>query len=164
MKRIGLISDTHSYFEEKLPKFLSECDEIWHAGDIGSLELCDKLNKIKPLKAVYGNIDNTSIRKEYPEYHFFTCENVGVLLIHIAGSMPKYNTQVLELIQKHKPKLLICGHSHIAKVAFDKANNVLYMNPGAAGNHGFHQIKTMLRFTLENGDIKDLELIELGKR
>lgn len=164
MKRIALISDTHSFFDEKLPNYFAECDEIWHAGDIGSIELCDTLSNIKPLKAVYGNIDNNKIRSQFPEHLFFESEGVKTLIIHIAGSPPTYNPRVKELLRKYTPKVLICGHSHILKVMFDTKNNILYMNPGAAGNHGFHSVKTLLRFTLENSEIKNLEAIELGKR
>lgn len=162
--KIGLISDTHSFLDEKVFHYFKEVDEIWHAGDIGNIEVLQKLENYKPTLAVWGNIDGGAVRIRTEETMFFEREGVKTAMIHIAGSMPKYNQQTRELIKQYKPKLLVCGHSHILKVAFDKTNNLLYMNPGAVGKHGFHKIKTLLRFDLEKGEIKNLEAIELGKR
>lgn len=162
--RIGLISDTHGYLDSKVAKYFEHVDEIWHAGDIGTLDVLEKLVEIKPVKAVYGNIDGQEIRNVCPEYLHFIMEGVSVLMIHIANSVSRYNPQVTRLLKNYHPKLLICGHSHILKVAPDKANNLIYVNPGAAGKYGFHKMKTLLRFTLENGEIKDLEVVELGTR
>lgn len=164
MKRIGLISDTHGYLEESVFKYFATCDEIWHAGDIGSLELTDKLKDFKPLKAVYGNIDDHKARVEFPKNYIENVEGCQILMTHIAGSMGKYNPEVRGLINLHKPSILICGHSHILKIAFDKQFNLLYINPGAAGNHGFHKVKTLLRFAIHEGKPKDMEVIELGRR
>lgn len=164
MKKILLISDTHSYLEPSLIKHIHDADEIWHAGDIGALEVCDAIEKIKPLKAVFGNIDDAGIRTKYPEDLAFECEQVKVLITHIAGTPGKYPSRVKQLLDTHRPKLFICGHSHILKVQYDKANEMLYMNPGACGTHGFHQVKTAIRFEIEGPEIKNLAIIELGKR
>ncbi|MFT4544183.1 MAG: putative phosphoesterase [Bacteroidia bacterium] len=164
MKRIALLSDTHSYLDPKIKKYLLPCDEIWHAGDIGTLAVTDTLASWKPLRAVYGNIDGSEIRVVHPENQIFTLEGVKVLITHIGGYPDRYNPRVRSLIRTEKPKLYICGHSHILKVMHDKKYNCLHMNPGAAGNYGFHKVKTLLRFTLDAGNIKDLEVIELGSR
>lgn len=164
MKRIGLLSDTHGYLDQEIQKHLEKCDEIWHAGDIGSIEVTDTLESWKPTRAVYGNIDNDKIRVVHPENQLFSLEGVRVLMTHIGGYPGRYTPRVRELIEKERPKLYVCGHSHILKVMYDKKFDCLHMNPGAAGIHGFHQVKTLLRFTLDNGNIKDLEVIELGKR
>jgi putative phosphoesterase len=164
LKRICLISDTHSFLEPKVLKYATDCDEIWHAGDIGTLELADKLAAIKPLRAVFGNIDGAEIRRCFPLNLIFELEGVKVVITHIAGYPGKFSTRVLDLIKENQPDLFICGHSHILKVMPDKNNKLLFMNPGACGNHGFHQVKTILRFTVENGKILNLEAIELGKR
>lgn len=143
----------------------AECDEIWHAGDIGSHELADKLEKLKPLRAVYGNIDDKKMQLRFPEDLRFTCDGVDILITHIAGSPPKYNARVKKLLLASTPDVLICGHSHILKVMRDPAfNNMLFINPGAAGIHGFHNVKTLIRFSIIERSIKDLEVIELGKR
>lgn len=162
--KIGLISDTHSYLDEKVFQCFAEVDEIWHAGDIGTLSLLEKLEAFKPTVAVYGNIDDSNIQPAAPENQFFEREGVKVLMTHIAGKPPRYNARVKKLIQQHQPHLLVCGHSHILKVQPDRENNLLFMNPGAAGIHGFHQMKTVLRFELKNGKPKNLEVVELGKR
>ena len=162
MKRIALISDTHNFLDPKIFKYLDECDEIWHAGDIGTYEVADNLEKIKPLRAVYGNIDGQDIRKEFPKYLNFKCEELDVLMTHIGGYPGKYAPDVRAMLYSTPPKLFICGHSHILKVMFDKKFNLLHMNPGACGNHGFHKIKTLLRFTVDKDLVKDLEVIELG--
>ncbi|HAP68233.1 MAG TPA: YfcE family phosphodiesterase [Flavobacteriales bacterium] len=164
MKRIALLSDTHGYLDAKLKKYTESCHEIWHAGDIGTLAVTDTLESWKPLRAVYGNIDGDKLRVVYPENQLFELDGVKVLMTHIGGYPGRYNARVRALIEKEKPKLYICGHSHILKVMFDKKHNCLHMNPGACGNHGFHQMKTLLRFTLDAGNIKDLEVIELGNR
>ncbi len=164
MKRIGLLSDTHSYLDPAIFKHFKECDEIWHAGDIGEIDVLDKLNKFKPTRAVYGNIDAAIIRKEYPLHQRFMCEGVDVWITHIGGYPKRYSPPIKEAIKKNPPKLFISGHSHILKVMYDKDLGLLHMNPGAAGKHGFHQVKTLLRFTIDGKDIKDLEVIELGKR
>ncbi len=162
MKRIALISDTHNHLDPKIFKYLDECDEIWHAGDIGTSKVSDELEKIKPLRAVYGNIDGQDIRKEFPKYLNFKCEELHVLITHIGGYPGKYAPDVRAMLHATPPKLFICGHSHILKVMFDKKFNLLHMNPGACGNHGFHKIKTLLRFTVDKDLVKDLEVIELG--
>jgi len=164
MKRIGLLSDTHSYLDPAVFKHFQECDEIWHAGDIGEIEVLDELNKFKPTRAVYGNIDAAIIRKECPLHQRFMCEGVDVWITHIGGYPKRYSPPIKDAIKKNPPKLFISGHSHILKVMYDKDLGLLHMNPGAAGKHGFHQVKTLLRFTIDGKDIKDLEVIELGKR
>jgi putative phosphoesterase len=164
MKRIGLLSDTHGFIDPNLRKYLDSCDEIWHAGDIGNLSVTDTLASWKPVRAVYGNIDGDKLRVVHPENQIFELEGVKVLITHIGGYPGRYTARVRDLIIQEKPKLYICGHSHILKVMFDKKHQVLHMNPGAAGIHGFHKVKTFLRFTLDKGEIKDLEVIELGNR
>lgn len=164
MTKILLLSDTHSHLDKTILKYAAMADEIWHAGDIGSLEVSDSLSSIKPLRAVFGNIDDHQIQKEFPLNNRFMCEEVDVWITHIGGYPPKYNINTREEIKKNPPKLFICGHSHILKVMWDKNLGVLHMNPGACGKHGFHQIRTMLRFCIDGKEIKDLEVIELGKR
>lgn len=164
MTRIGLISDTHGYLDPRVYKYFEECNEIWHAGDIGTIDVMDKLNEFKPTKGVYGNIDGQEIRVQYPKTLRFNCENVDVFITHIGGYPGRYAPPVREYLKKYPPTLFICGHSHILKVMFDQKLNFLHMNPGAAGNNGFHKIKTLLRFTIDGKQIKDLEVIELGPR
>ncbi|MET3732597.1 metallophosphoesterase family protein [Moheibacter stercoris] len=164
MKKILLLSDTHSYIDERILDFASQADEIWHAGDIGDLNLTDQLAKIAPVRAVFGNIDNAEIRKEFPLNNRFEVEGVDVLITHIGGYPGKYSPAISEEIYANPPKLFISGHSHILKVMPDRNLNLLHMNPGACGIHGFHQIRTMLRFTVDSGKIDNLEVIELGKR
>ncbi|MEO6302915.1 MAG: metallophosphoesterase family protein [Bacteroidia bacterium] len=164
MKKILIISDTHSYLEPKLIKHIKEADEVWHAGDIGTIDLCLEIEKLKPFKAVFGNIDDKDIRITYPGNLFFTCENVPVLITHIGGYPGKYPARVKELLLEHKPKLFICGHSHILKVMYDKDLELLHINPGACGVHGFHKVKTVVRFEIEGAEIKNLAVIELGER
>lgn len=139
-------------------------DEIWHAGDIGTLAVTDALSAIKPIKAVYGNIDEHVIQKEFPLDNRFTCEGVEVYMTHIGGYPPKYNSRTREIIKQHPPKLFISGHSHILKVMSDKKLGVLHMNPGACGKYGFHHVRTMLRFVIDGADITNLEIVELGKQ
>jgi putative phosphoesterase len=164
VKNIILLSDTHSYLDDKIIKYLSDADEIWHAGDVGNYLLIEKLQKYKPVRAVYGNIDGQDIRKSYPKNLIFQCEDVTVFITHIGGYPGKYNPETKKIIESEKPNLFICGHSHILKVMFDKQNELLHINPGAAGNHGFHQVKTLVRFTIDGQNIKDLSVIELGTR
>lgn len=164
MKRILLISDTHSYLDDALMKHIMEADEVWHAGDIGSIELTDKLKALKPLRAVYGNIDDAIVRKEFPKNLVFNCEEVRVFITHICGQPTNYIKEVKDIIKEEKPRLFICGHSHILKVMYQKEYDLLHMNPGACGIHGFHQVKTVLRFVIDGSEIKDLAVIELGKR
>jgi uncharacterized protein len=164
VKRIGLLSDTHSSLDSNVLDYFSECDEIWHAGDIGNVEIADKLEAFKPFRAVYGNIDGANLRVRYPLDLRFDCEGLDVLMTHIGGYPSKYQKRVRDILLQNPPKLFICGHSHILKIMPDKQFNLLHINPGACGNEGFHQVKTIIRFTIENSIIKDLEVIELGKR
>lgn len=164
MKKIGLLSDTHSYLDPKVFEYFKDVDEIWHAGDIGSLEVLDELRKFKTVKAVFGNIDDYEIRKEVPEFNRFFCEEVEVLITHIAGKPGKYSKPAFEELEKKAPKLFICGHSHILLVQMDKRYNMLWMNPGACGFKGFHKVKTILRFQINGDKIENLEAIELGNR
>lgn len=164
MKKILLLSDTHSYLDEKVLKYVRQADEVWHAGDIGDLSVTDTLKSIKPLRAVYGNIDDDKARMEFPLNNRFMCENVDVWITHIGGYPGKYNQAIREEITLNPPKLFICGHSHILKVQFDKKLNLLHMNPGACGIHGFHQVRTMLRFEIDGDKIQNLEIVELGNR
>ncbi len=163
MKKILLISDTHSYIDDDILKYVKEADEVWHAGDIGALKVTDVIKKLKPLKAVYGNIDDTKARLEFPEHNRFMCEEVDVLITHIGGYPGKYNGRIREMIYENPPRLFICGHSHILKVMPDKKLNILHMNPGAVGKHGFQQVRTMLRFTIDGKKIENLEVIEFEK-
>ncbi|WP_224483494.1 metallophosphoesterase family protein [Robertkochia aurantiaca] len=164
MTRILLLSDTHGHIDDAIMKYAEQADQIWHAGDIGDLSVTDRLQKATPLKAVWGNIDNHEIRKEFPENNRFICEGIDVWITHIGGYPGRYDRRIREEIRVNPPKLFICGHSHILKVISDKKLDLLHMNPGAAGKHGFHQVRTMLRFAIDGEDIKDLEVIELGKR
>ena len=164
MKKILLLSDTHSYIDEQILKFVKQADEVWHAGDIGDLNVTDEIQKLKPLRAVYGNIDNKDARAEFPLDNRFTVEGVDVWITHIGGYPNKYNMRVREAIKQNPPKLFICGHSHILKVQYDEKLQLLHLNPGAAGKHGFHKVRTMLRFVLDKENIKELEIIELAKR
>lgn len=164
MKKILLLSDTHSYIDDRILHYVTQSDEVWHAGDIGTLEVTDAIEALKPLRAVYGNIDNDKIRATHPLHQRFICEDVSVWMTHIGGYPPKYNIHTREEIKTNPPKLFICGHSHILKVIPDKKNGILHMNPGATGKHGFHKVRTMLRFSLDIGKIENLEVIELGKK
>lgn len=164
MTRIGLISDTHGFLDEQVFKFFESCDQVWHAGDFGTMELVKKLASFKPLKGVYGNVDDQDIRAIYPEDISFQCEEVKVFMTHIGGYPPKYNPRTKPLIRKYKPKLFISGHSHILKVIYDETFKCLHMNPGAAGREGWQDMRTIMRFTIDGADIKDAEVIKLGKR
>lgn len=164
MQRIALLSDTHNYLDQKIFKYFDECDQIWHAGDIGTVAITDELAKIKPVIAVYGNIDGKDVRAVHPKNQRFMCEGVNVFMTHIGGYPGRYSLDVLNEIKREPPQLFICGHSHILKVMFDKHYKLLHINPGAAGIHGFHKVKTMVRFTIDADRIKDLQVIELGAR
>ena len=164
MKKILLLSDTHGHLDDKIIKYVNQADEVWHAGDIGKKEIINNLTEIKPLKAVFGNIDDKETRLITKEFLYFNYEKNKVLITHIAGYPGKYNKNVNRLISIYEPNILVCGHSHILKVMYDKKNKHLHLNPGAAGISGFHNIRTMLRFKLDSDKIKELEVIELGKR
>ena len=164
MRKILLLSDTHSYINDDILKYVKQADEVWHAGDIGDLMVTDEIKKLKPIRAVYGNIDNDKARMEFPEHNRFMCEDVDVWITHIGGYPNRYDMRVREVIKKNPPKLFISGHSHILKVMPDKKLNLLHMNPGAAGKHGFHNVRTMLRFVIDGSNIKDLEVIEFSKQ
>ena len=163
MTRIGLISDTHGFLDEAIFKHFENCDEVWHAGDWGGL-VVGGLRTLRGLKGVYGNIDEQKIRSEFPEQLVFMCEEVKVMMRHIGGSPPTYNPATRKELAIHKPQLLICGHSHILKVMYDDAIQCLYINPGAAGRQGWQKVRTIIRFVIDGKDIKDCEVIELGKR
>lgn len=163
MKRIGIISDTHGSFDEPLRNFLSEVDEIWHAGDIGSLELADEIASFKPLRAVWGNIDGGMARRVYDEFAYFRCEEVSVLMTHIGGYPRRYAPRALQKIQSAHPKLFIAGHSHILKVQYDPVYDLLAVNPGAAGLYGFHKVRTAIRLTIDGADMRDMEVWELKR-
>ena len=162
MRKILLLSDTHSYIDDAILKHVKNADEVWHAGDIGDLKVTDAISKLKPLRAVYGNIDDAKARTEFPEHNQFMCENVSVYMTHIGGYPPKYNNRSRPIVYSSKPKIFISGHSHILKVMMDKDLGLLHMNPGAAGKHGWHKQRTMLRFVIDGEDIKDLEVVELA--
>jgi len=162
MKKIGLLSDTHNWWDEKYIKYFADCDEIWHAGDIGSIDLALRFEALKPFRAVYGNIDDRKVRTDYPEFLRFTLEGVDVLMTHIGGYPGKYDPRVRNILYANPPKLFITGHSHILKVMFDKKLNCLHINPGAAGKYGFHKVRTLICFELNNGNIENLNVIELN--
>jgi putative phosphoesterase len=164
MTRIGLLSDTHSYLDPKIFKYFEHCDEIWHAGDIGSIDIIDQLNQFKKTRIVFGNIDGHLIRATVKEAEVFQLENHKILIVHIAGKFESYNAMVREKIAIEKPSILVCGHSHLLKVAFDKKYNLLYINPGACGKNGFHTVRTIVRFVIDGSEIKNLEVIELQPR
>jgi uncharacterized protein len=160
MIRIGLISDTHGFVDDRILNFFKDCDEVWHAGDIGNFETARVFERFKPFKAVYGNIDNFEVRQVYPKINRFKCEAVDVMMTHIGGYPKRYEPLIKEILKADKPKLFIAGHSHILKVIYDKDMDLLFMNPGAAGNSGFHQMKTAIRFAIEGSQIKDVEVWE----
>jgi hypothetical protein len=164
MLKVGLLSDTHGYLDPTVFKYFQNCDEIWHAGDIGEIKLIDELTKFKPVKAVYGNIDGHIIRSTIPENLYFNVEGINVFMTHIGGYPGKYNLQVKSFLSKNPVDLFICGHSHILKVMYDNTFKLLHINPGAAGIHGFHHVKTLIRFEINNGKPQNLEVIEIGKR
>lgn len=162
MTRIGLLSDSHGFLDEKVFSYFSNCDEIWHAGDIGSVEIADKLVAFKPLRAVYGNIDGHIIRSMFPLNNRFMCEDVDVWLTHIGGYPGRYAPEVRSELKKNPPALFISGHSHILKVLFDKRLNLLHINPGAEGKYGFHTVRTLVRFEIDGKNIQNLEVIKLA--
>ena len=164
MKSILLLSDTHGYLDPKIEKYILQADEIWHAGDIGSVELADQISAQKPLRAVYGNIDDAKLRRMFPLNQVFECEGLKVYMTHIGGYPGKYPERIRKMIESEKPGLFICGHSHILKVMYDKHYQLVHMNPGAAGKHGFHQKKTLIRFSIAEGKIISPEVIETGNR
>ena len=164
MKKILLLSDTHSHIDERILHFASEADEVWHAGDIGDLAVTDAIAALKPLKAVYGNIDDHKARSSFPLDLKFDCEGMKVWITHIGGYPGKYNQRIREEIKQNPPQIFIAGHSHILKVQWDKSIQCMHLNPGACGVSGFHQMRTMLRFSIDKGSLKDLEVIELGLR
>tara|TARA_B100001093_G_scaffold513964_1_gene586977 strand:+ start:84 stop:599 length:516 start_codon:yes stop_codon:yes gene_type:complete len=164
MKKIGILSDTHSYWDNNFIKYFKSCDEIWHAGDIGELKITDQLKKIAPLKGVYGNIDNHQIRQEFPHEISFNYGAQNIFMTHIGGYPKKYNKRCFEKLQKLKPQIFVCGHSHICKIIYDENLKLLCINPGAAGIVGFHKIRTIVRFELHTDKIANLEVIELGSR
>ena len=164
MKRIGLLSDTHGYWDERYEDHFKDCDEVWHAGDIGSIEVAEKFEDFRPFRAVYGNVDNNELRVRFPEINRFNIEGVDVMIKHIGGYPGRYDTSIKRALYMQPPKLFISGHSHILKVQYDANLDLLHINPGAAGISGFHQVRTLVRFLLSEGNIEDLEVIELGKR
>lgn len=162
MKRIGLLSDTHGHWDERYARHFAECDEVWHAGDIGSLELAERFETFRPFRAVYGNIDGRDIRLRYPEINRFTIEGADVLIKHIGGYPGNYDASIRGTLWAKPPTLFISGHSHILKVMHDRHINTLHINPGAAGIHGFHKVRTLVRFTIDGGAFSNLEVIELA--
>ena len=162
--KIGLLSDTHSLLDPSIFKYFEHCDEIWHAGDIGNVEVATQLASFKPFKAVYGNIDGGQLRQMYSEDLEFVCSGAKVLMTHIGGKPPRYNQRIRSILNANKPDIFVCGHSHILRVIFDKENDLLYLNPGALGRQGFHKMRTALRFDILDGKARNMEVIELGKR
>ena len=163
MTKILLLSDTHSYIDADILKYVKLADEVWHAGDIGDLKVTDAIAKLKPLRAVFGNIDDAKARVEFPLNNRFLCEEVDVLITHIGGYPGRYSPAIRDEIYQNPPRIFISGHSHILKVMNDKKRGILHMNPGAAGSHGFHKVRTMLRFEINGSDIKNLEVIEFKR-
>ena len=164
MTRIGIISDTHGYLDGNVITHFAQCDEIWHAGDFGTIAIARELETKKPIKGVYGNIDGQDIRSVFPEQLVFHCEDVKVMMRHIGGSPPGYNPDTRKELQKHQPLLFIAGHSHILKVMYDNKMNCLHINPGAAGRQGWHKVRTIVRLVIDGNTMKDCEVIELGTR
>lgn len=164
MIKIGLLSDTHGYLDPKIFELFKDCDEIWHAGDFGDPEVSEKLSSFKKLRGVFGNIDGRNIRMMHQQHLVFSLEGMKIYITHIGGYPGNYSPEARKVIENEKPDLFICGHSHILKVMPDKNRKLLHMNPGAAGKHGFHKIRTMLRFSISDGKVIQLEAIELGER
>jgi len=164
MVKIGILSDTHGYIDDRILHHLASCDQVWHAGDVGHIRVIESLNQFDQVQGVYGNIDGTNIRVRWPEHSFFEVDGCKILLIHIAGSAGRYNEKTRNLIQLHSPDILVCGHSHILKVQQDKRFNLLHINPGAAGNKGFHKVRTLILLKLNEGKPSDMKVIELGPR
>jgi hypothetical protein len=163
MTRIGILSDTHCFLHAKVFEFFAECDQIWHAGDIGNTETAENLEKFKPLTAVHGNIDGQQLRQHYPETQLFTVEQLKVFITHIGGKPGKYDFKARQIIENEKPGIFVCGHSHICRVQYDHKYKMLYINPGAAGKFGMHQKITLLRFIVDRNDMRDMEILELDK-
>jgi putative phosphoesterase len=163
MKRIGVLSDTHGHMDDRILHHLTSCDEIWHAGDIGNLDVTDALVAVAPLRAVFGNIDDHRVKAEFPEDLFFECEGMQVWITHIAGRPGRYNARTRSISQQRKPDILVCGHSHILLVQYDQSFNHLHLNPGAAGIKGFHKKRTLLRFNIHQKQLTDMEVIELER-
>lgn len=162
--KIGLLSDTHSFLDPKVFDYFQACDEIWHGGDFG-IGVLEQLESFKPVRAVFGNIDDLELRTRLPEDLWFTCEGLSVFMTHIGGAPPNYNPRVKKILSARIPDIFICGHSHILRIKKDASyKKMLYLNPGAAGNHGFHSVKTLVRFEISGTEIKNMEVIELGKR
>lgn len=161
MKKIGLLTDTHGFLDERIYKHFKDVDEIWHAGDWGSMEVVNKLQAFKPIRGVYGNIDGQDIRMIFPKHLRFMCEGMDVWLTHIGGYPERYDANVKPEIFNNPPKLFVCGHSHILKVKYDNKLDLLHINPGAAGKHGIHQVQTLIRFEIDGSNIQNLEVIEL---
>ena len=164
MTRIGLLSDTHGYLDPAILDHFSDCDEIWHAGDVGDASILDTLEGFKPLRSVYGNIDDATVQRRAPLNQAFTIEGISVFMTHIGGYPGRYTARVRKELTERRPRLYVCGHSHILKVVRDHKLELLHMNPGACGRHGFHKVRTLLRFTIDGARIGDLEAIELGLR
>lgn len=163
MKYIGLLSDTHTYFDDKIRKFFEPVDEIWHAGDFGSLATADEIAAFKPLKGVYGNCDGYDVRAAHPYIQLMETEGFKILMMHIGGYPGRYDMKAMQLIYAHRPDIFVCGHSHILRVMNDKSLNMMVINPGAAGIYGIHKVRTALRFRLDNGKISDMEVAEWQK-
>lgn len=164
MTKILLLSDTHAYIDAQMLRYVSEADEVWHAGDIGGFEVTDAIQKLRPLRAVYGNIDNAELRNAFPLDNRFTLEEMDIWITHIGGYPGRYEARIRTELQQNPPDIFISGHSHILKIQYDKKNDLLHLNPGAAGKNGFHKIRTMIRFSLDKKAIKNMEIIELGTR
>lgn len=163
--KIGLLSDTHGFLDNSIFEHFKDCDEVWHAGDLGDETLLRQLELFKPVRAVFGNIDDRTLQARLPEDLWFTCEGVTIWITHIGGVPPHYNTRIKKILKDKVPDIFICGHSHILRVMKDpQFKNMLYLNPGAAGNHGFHHMKTIMRFEITGKEIKNMQVIELGKR
>ncbi|MEC7567565.1 MAG: metallophosphoesterase family protein [Bacteroidota bacterium] len=163
MKKILLLSDTHGHVDDHMIKYLKKSDEVWHAGDIGTTQVTDTILSLKPLRAVFGNIDNHELRLSFPEELLFECEDLNIYMTHIGGRPGRYAKGISEKIKSIKPKIFICGHSHILKKQYDKVNQLLFINPGAIGKHGFHKVRTMVRFEIDKSDIKNMEVIEVKR-
>ena len=163
MKKILLLSDTHGHVDDHIMKYVKESDEVWHAGDIGTTQVTDTISNLKPLRAVFGNIDNHELRHSFPEELLFECEDMNIYMTHIGGRPNRYAKGISKKIKSIKPKIFICGHSHILKIQFDKVNQLLFINPGAIGKHGFHKVRTMVRFVIDKSDIKNMQVIEVKR-
>ena len=163
MKKILLLSDTHGHVDDHIMKYVKESDEVWHAGDIGTTQVTDTISNLKPLRAVFGNIDNHELRLSFPDELLFECEDMNIYMTHIGGRPGRYSKGISEKIKSLKPKIFICGHSHILKIQFDKVNQLLFINPGAIGKHGFHKVRTMVRFVVDKSDIKNMQVIEVKR-